>query len=161
MENKMKYRKKPVVIEAIQFFNGDGKGNTIRECLEFCKMNKTPMGYDDFTGRLIIRTLEGVMVASDGDYIIKGISGEFYPCKPDIFDLTYEKVEDDKYTESEKREINLEAIIHAMYEVFEKLDNILTPPAASGIMTELYNTAGIRSNIADCVNIKIEFEDEE
>lgn len=78
-----KYRKKPVVIEAVQF-----TGNNVDEILEFAK--------DSFnnpsTSEIVIPTLEGNMIASIGDYIIKGINGEFYPCKPDIFDKTYEEV---------------------------------------------------------------------
>lgn len=83
-----KYRKKPVVIEAVQFFNGDGP-NTITEVLAFtddCAF------YNDEDNTLTIPTLEGDYEASDGDFIIKGIAGEFHPCKPDIFRATYEKV---------------------------------------------------------------------
>lgn len=84
----MKYRKKPVVIEAVQYFNGDGP-NTVQQCVDFvgsnCFMNEDNL--------FVIKTLEGDMVALDGDYIIKGIKGEVYPCKPDIFEQTYEKVE--------------------------------------------------------------------
>lgn len=74
----MKYRKKPVVIEAIQW-NGDNFG----EVAMFCKKIKVAYTH--------IETLEGDMLASKGDYIIKGVKGEFYPCKPDIFEATYEK----------------------------------------------------------------------
>ena len=49
-----------------------------------------------FSSDLLIQTLEGEMIASKGDYIIKGIKGEIYPCKPDIFKDTYDLVEDDK-----------------------------------------------------------------
>lgn len=78
----MKYRKKPVVIEAIQF-----TGN-FTEIEDF-------VGADaEFrNGKLLIATLEGPMTASPNDWIIKGIKGEFYPCKPDIFEATYEAVE--------------------------------------------------------------------
>lgn len=76
-----KFRKKPVVIEAIQF---KGDENLI-ECLSFLDGQKA--GGDD---SIIIMTLEGDMRASKGDYIIKGVNGEFYPCKPDIFEKTYE-----------------------------------------------------------------------
>lgn len=86
-----KYRKKPMVIEALQFFNGDGKGNTISECLEFAKGN-AELFESDYYCFLAIKTLEGVMNAKDGDFIIKGVNGEFYPCKPDIFNKTYEEV---------------------------------------------------------------------
>ena len=83
-----KYRKKPVVIEAVQFFNGDGK-NTIKECIVFCHGN----GYFSNEDNTIeIKTMEGTMKANDSDWLIKGIKGEFYPCKPDIFEATYEKV---------------------------------------------------------------------
>lgn len=81
----MKYRKKPVVIEAMQF-----TGKNDKECLAFCTSAIDP---DDNKPSLIIPTLEGVMTANVGDYIIKGVNGEFYPCKPDIFEKTYEKVE--------------------------------------------------------------------
>lgn len=79
-----KFRKKPVVIEAIQF-NGNDK-----ECISFCK---TAEYSDDLIPSLIIPTLEGKMKCSIGDWIIKGVNGEFYPCKPDIFEKTYESAD--------------------------------------------------------------------
>lgn len=94
----MKYRKKPVVIEAVQLC----KNNT-KEVLEFMGQ-KVDLNCDMAFQRweeycnsvknegLTIHTLEGDIIASIGDYIIKGVNGEFYPCKPDIFDKTYEKV---------------------------------------------------------------------
>ena len=84
----MKYRKKPVVIEAVQW-----SGNNLNEILDFMK-DKQPNYYEDDEKKLLtIQTLEGNMIASVGDYIIKGVKGEFYPCKPDIFEQTYEVVE--------------------------------------------------------------------
>ena len=77
-----KYRKKPVVIEAIQW-----TGKNLPEIDNF--IGKI---VDNKETTLVIHTLEGDMEASIGDYIIKGINGEFYPCKPDIFDKTYEEV---------------------------------------------------------------------
>ncbi len=84
----MKYRKKPVVIEAIQVLpeNSD-------ILFKFYKTSSEDWGYDENKLYIIIKTLEGNMIAHEGDYIIKGIKGEFYPCKPDIFEATYEKVE--------------------------------------------------------------------
>lgn len=93
----MKYTKKPVEIEAVQW-----DGNRISEVPEWISdaLNrfdfKSP-GWimrvnQDGEGFINIGTLEGTMVASPGDYIIRGIKGEIYPCKPDIFELTYEKV---------------------------------------------------------------------
>ena len=83
----MKYRKKPVVIEAMQITD-DNKD----QVFNWVTCNK----YADFDSEenpiLKIQTLEGDMVANLNDYIIKGVNGEFYPCKPDIFDKTYEKV---------------------------------------------------------------------
>ena len=79
-----KYRKKPVEIEAIQW-----NGENLREILWFSK--DAFIDQDSFT--LKIETLEGVMTANKGDYIIKGVNGEFYPCKPDIFEKTYDKVD--------------------------------------------------------------------
>jgi len=82
-----KYRKKPVVVEAIQW-NIDEK--TMEEVSKF--MNKTRIELS--FGKLWIDTLEGKMFADIGDWIIKGIKNEFYPCKPDVFEKTYEKVEE-------------------------------------------------------------------
>jgi hypothetical protein len=85
-----KYRKKPIVVEAIQY---DGKNSA--DIFEFCgrpydRYVREPVG----NNYLEITTLEGVMKAQPGDYIIKGVKGEFYPCKPDIFEQTYEPVEE-------------------------------------------------------------------
>lgn len=77
----MKYRKKPVVIEAIQL-----SCTNIGDVEDFVGGDAA---IED--GDLIIATLEGPLRASVGDYIIKGVKGEFYPCKPEIFALTYEK----------------------------------------------------------------------
>lgn len=93
-----KYIKKPVEIEAIQLT----KDNII-EVFNFLdetnyKETKSVEELEDFSqmmlkqGYIEIETLEGMMIANFGDYIIKGIKGEFYPCKPDIFQATYEEV---------------------------------------------------------------------
>lgn len=78
------YRKKPVVIEAEQYLLGE----VIRAKWLFDAM-ESGIVFSDADG-LKIKTLEGVMSASVGDWIIKGVKGEFYPCKPDIFAATYE-----------------------------------------------------------------------
>ena len=79
-----KYRKKPVVIEAVQWV-----GNNLSDIETFiCRNVKNK------ETTIVIRTLEGDMEASIGDYIIKGVNGEFYPCKPDIFDKTYDEVKE-------------------------------------------------------------------
>lgn len=78
----MKYRKKPVVIEAVQWFkHGD-----------HAQVEHIPYDSDD-RGHGWIKTLEGGHIVSPGDWIIRGVRGEFYPCKPDIFDATYEPAE--------------------------------------------------------------------
>ena len=83
-----KYRKKPVEIEAIQFK---------RDCFEEIKEFTNGKAFNFRTERCFngksycdIETLEGVHIATEGDYIIKGVKGEFYPCKPDVFEMTYE-----------------------------------------------------------------------
>lgn len=89
----MKFRKRPVVIEALKFTGT--KDN-------YKKIEKWSAGKVYIRGTLLspneremeINTLEGCMRAQAGDWIIKGISGEFYPCKPDIFEQTYERVEE-------------------------------------------------------------------
>ena len=82
----MKYKKKPVVIEAIKY-----EKKHIARALDFCNNNEN-LQYNTEDNEYYIHTLEGDMKVSDGDYIIKGINGEFYPCKPDIFEKTYEKL---------------------------------------------------------------------
>ena len=72
-----RYQKRPVIIEALLF-----TGKNDKECLEFCTTARDPI---DKKPNLIIETLEGEMLCSVGDYIIKGVEGEFYPCK---FSLT-------------------------------------------------------------------------
>jgi hypothetical protein len=99
-----KFRKKPVVIEAIQLLDTP---QSIREVEEFIDGRKvdtsseasfaawdTYMRQLNHTGGRIIHTLEGDHLARFGDFVIKGVKGEFYPCKPDIFEATYEPVLD-------------------------------------------------------------------
>jgi len=85
-----KYRKKPVVVEAMQW-----TGENYQEVCDWAKElgSARDIMLDVKTGSLAITTLEGVMTASSNDYIICGVSGEVYPCKPDIFWLTYESVD--------------------------------------------------------------------
>ena len=88
-----KYTKKPVVIEAVIYHGLDTKKMTNAfserpQWLTDAIFNKT-IDYDIQEG-LIIRTLEGNMLVSDEDYIIKGVKGEIYPCKPDIFEMSYD-----------------------------------------------------------------------
>lgn len=82
----MKFRKKPVVIEAVQF-----TGKNPRTVFEWMGKPDGDAGYIQ-DKELFIETLEGVMTAKPGDWIIRGVKGEFYPCKPDIFEATYEAV---------------------------------------------------------------------
>jgi hypothetical protein len=90
----MRYRKKPIVVEAIQW-DGTVEGmDKIKS--SFKELGTSLLSCNRTTGTVFhwsIITLEGMHVVSEGDYIIKGINGEFYPCKPDIFEKTYEAVE--------------------------------------------------------------------
>jgi hypothetical protein len=93
----VKYRKKPVVIEAVQW-----TGESHRDMYNFLEDKPNDfmhaegknfyIDHGKVAGGLVIKTLEGEHIASIGDYIIKGVKGEFYPCKPDIFEQTYEPV---------------------------------------------------------------------
>ena len=84
----MKFRKKPVVIDAVQFIDWN---TNHQEITEFVGADSIwSQGPDENDPILLIRTLEGKMMANPGDWIIKGVKGEFYPCKPDIFAATYE-----------------------------------------------------------------------
>ena len=86
-----KFRKKPVVIEAVQWTEDNWEEVTL-----FAKGSSRNI--NTIKGYLEIITLEGTMKANKNDWIIKGIQGEFYPCKPDIFKKTYEEVNDQKDT---------------------------------------------------------------
>ena len=89
----MKYRKKPVVVDAIQW-----NGVNLQEIIDFVgdKLEyhicdtAWKVGKDKPQVNIKIKTLEGELIATEGDYIIKGVHGEFYPCKPDVFEKTYE-----------------------------------------------------------------------
>jgi len=86
-----KFRKKPVIIWAAQW-----EGKSLQDYIDFSAEHNLPdnfgFGCSEGKSGILIYTLEGTMVASRGDYIIKGVKGEFYPCKPDIFEATYEPV---------------------------------------------------------------------
>jgi hypothetical protein len=84
----MKFRKKPIVIEAMQFTN-ETKGDVLHWIGSAGWADHGPNGEPI----LKIDTLEGVMVAGFGNWVIQGVKGEFYPCKPDIFEATYEAAE--------------------------------------------------------------------
>lgn len=104
-----KFRKKPVVIEAVQF-NGDAESAALvedtllsdeqinHEVVRWRWRDISGSGghFSDIVEYLEIDTLEGVMRALPGDWIIRGVNGELYPCKPDIFEKTYEAVGNDE-----------------------------------------------------------------
>lgn len=86
------YRKRPVVIEAMEF-TGPVTGEEVAVwCGGRYRSEAKPSDHDDVAYWIDIPTLEGVMRADRGDWIIRGVEGEFYPCKPKIFTATYEKV---------------------------------------------------------------------
>lgn len=97
----MKYRKKPVIIEATQFHYKDNVWPIGVEARYIDPMGLSHYGekfteypmLGGFDYQAVVKTLEGEMIVSDGDWVITGVSGEFYPCKPDIFEKTYEPVE--------------------------------------------------------------------
>lgn len=100
----MKYRKKPVVIDAVVFTRQMAEGSkTLPDGVTFLARKTYEGKFQDFANEYplvnfetchkhIVNTMEGEMRVQIGDYIIKGVKGEFYPCKPDIFELTYDKV---------------------------------------------------------------------
>ena len=109
------FRKRPVVIEARQLAGATSDVHGVYQWIEshtagsfepFAVLGgdvpapKSGVSIDPGTGELLIATLEGVMRASIGDWIIRGVAGEFYPCKSDIFEATYERVADYERTDS-------------------------------------------------------------
>ena len=92
-----RYRKKPAVIEAVRWWGkyteGDEWPDWFRDAVD--SLNITIRNKYERPLVLLVHTLEGVMTATSGDYTIKGVNGEIYPCKPDIFESTYEWVDND------------------------------------------------------------------
>lgn len=86
----MEFRKKPVVIEAVTWYGKYTDGTEWPDWFRAAVDNGTI--YQDIKANLIVKTLEGDHRADIGDKIIQGVKGELYPCKPDIFDATYEPV---------------------------------------------------------------------
>lgn len=85
----MKYKKKPVIIEAMQL------PTNVDDAVSFYDwLNNGDCDYEVLPNSLKIKTLEGIMVAKHDDYVIKGVKGEFYPCKAYIFKETYEAMND-------------------------------------------------------------------
>lgn len=100
-----KYRKNPVVVEAIQY-TGDNIVEIIKFMQECARGDKTRyLRFDATRGEYFIETLEGKYILTEGDYIIRDIKGEFYPCKPDIFEQTYEKADSKNLNHRSKESI--------------------------------------------------------
>ena len=110
----MKYRKKPVVIDAFQLKSG----MLLTEIYSFFGVYSDDYfkPFDFVDDKIIIKRLEGEMTATEGDYIIKGIKGEFYPCKADIFEASYEKCEDDSYVDAFTNKKHKQEIFAVMVE---------------------------------------------
>ena len=83
----MKYRKKPLVIEAMQYIGGDVNALELTAFTRAWEYEGEPCAFGPVVG--VIPTMEGVMMVSPGDWVIRGVKGEFYPCKLDIFEKTY------------------------------------------------------------------------
>ena len=89
----LKYQKKPIIVEVLRYLGNDNIG----EVIDFVGEENIDLGWSGSVSPLLdpiemchkIRTLEGDMILSVGDVIIKGVNGEFYPCKPEIFEKTY------------------------------------------------------------------------
>lgn len=120
----MKYKKKAVEIEAVQFIDTPER---VSEIAEFVG-GDLRVNYEGKDNPYIpIETLEGTMKASVGDYIIKGVKGEFYPCKPDIFEATYRCVD----TPLDRMEMEIDGLVDKFHklDVFMKSDKFLSLPA--------------------------------
>jgi hypothetical protein len=88
-----RYRKKPVVIEAMRFNGLDDYLDIVRWMKDSGDTHALADEVRYSTPIMLIQTLEGTMAANPGDFVIRGVQGEFYPCKPDIFAATYEPVD--------------------------------------------------------------------
>ncbi|QFP93329.1 UNVERIFIED_ORG: hypothetical protein Xoosp15_64 [Xanthomonas phage Xoo-sp15] len=85
-----RYRKKPVIVEATQWF----EGMQVDGVMDKAMLSEVWLDKTSSDGRYVIPTLEGYMTVSNGDYIVTGVKNEKYPVKPDIFEEIYERVED-------------------------------------------------------------------
>lgn len=141
-KEEMKYRKKPVVIEAILLTT-----DNYDEVCDFiastpAKVNERAIptpdgGWTHTYDGVVIRTLEGTMKASVGDYIIKGVKGEIYPCKPDIFEATYDCVG----TPFDRMYREIDELVERFnkLDVFMKTDKFLAlPPDVVGLLEIQY-----------------------
>lgn len=108
-----RYRKKPVVIEAVVFTrdNFDEIVSFTNGTAHTCRIERCPNG----KCTCIIPTLEGEHIATEGDYIIKGVKGEFYPCKPDIFAMTYEE---------DAKAADVVEVVHGRWEQHTQSENV-------------------------------------
>ena len=88
-----RWRKKPVVVEAMLFSTPQDGLEIASWCGGRYEADVKPSDHSDVWHKITIPTLEGPITASLGDFVIRGVQGEFYPCKPDIFEMTYEKEE--------------------------------------------------------------------
>lgn len=95
------YRKKPIVIEAMQFTK-----ETCDQVFNWVTCNKYACENEYDEPEMVIQTLEGDMTVSLDDYVIKGVMGEFYPCKANIFEETYEDISDETYDDFSKEDYN-------------------------------------------------------
>lgn len=152
----MKYRKKPVVIEAIQL-----KVDNFDVVCDF--MGGTPIpkhnpnfGVDEHGNTnepylgVYIETLEGKMFASYGDYIIKGVNGEFYPCKPDIFEKTYDEVfENRQATQLECLKESASPLIKFLCENYHPHVTAIVTPTGVEVLEGITSVQNINDFITD------------
>lgn len=87
------YRKKPVVIEAVQWLGDSKNEENVQELLDFMQIEELVLTVRNGITNILIETLEGIIEGKPGCYVIKGVKGEFYPCDKEIFEQTYEEVE--------------------------------------------------------------------
>lgn len=99
MGRRRKFRKRPVVVEAVQYTEHDAREIMIGLVDTFfghpAQRVTTEEGAVVRTGKIMVRTLEGPLLASPGDWIVRGIQGEEYPVKPEVFEKTYEPVDEE------------------------------------------------------------------
>lgn len=137
-----RYRKRPVVIEAVQF-----TGHNDAEVLDFVNLNGgEALDPESDRPTIIIRTLEGDMTAEARDWIIRGVKGEFYSCKPHIFELTYEEADEERYRVPVSG-VWLRKIGHVVQVLVEVQDGwlLVIEEDERGNYSHVVETSGIRS----------------
>lgn len=152
-----RYRKKPVEIDAILW-----DGENIQEVMEFMAPTEPVYmeGFSNADDLIGVETLEGRMIASKGDWILRGVKGELYPCKPDIFEATYSSAdaEQPKTTESASTVAQIRKVLTALEELGQSWRNSWADFDGRTLRSEMEQATGLIGRALDGDDVMAEAE---